>query len=73
MNKNSSRELGLILVGIGGLVLSLYGIFHKLATGYLDLPIAIGSFVLVCILLILSLAFGFLALSLTVLPVSIER
>jgi len=61
-----------LLLGICGLAFSLYVIFHTFATDCLDLPMAVASFVVVCTLLILSLAFGFLAVSLTVLPVLIE-
>jgi uncharacterized membrane protein len=73
MNRDSNKQLGFILLGIGGLAFLLYLIFHQLATEYLDLPMAVATFVVVCMLLILSLAFGFFAVSLIVLPVSIER
>jgi hypothetical protein len=68
-----NRDLESILFGIGGLAFLLYLIFHELATVYLDLPMAVMMFVIVCMLLLLSLAVGFLAISLIVLPVSIER
>lgn len=68
-----NRDLGFILLGIGGLAFLLYIIFHQLATEYLDFPEAVVTFLVVCTLLLLSLALGFFAISLIVLPVSIER
>ncbi|MGD0421849.1 MAG: hypothetical protein ABSA92_00165 [Candidatus Bathyarchaeia archaeon] len=62
-----------IILGGGGLAFLLYLIFHQLATEYLDFPMALATFVIVCMLLILSLALGFFAVSLIVLPISIKR
>lgn len=73
MSRDSNRHLTLLLLGIGGLAYLLYLIFHQLATEYFDFPMAIATFVFVCILLILSLALGFFAVSLIILPISVER
>ena len=65
--------MNLILLGTGGLAISLFIIFHQIATEYLDFLMSVAIFVFVCVLLILGLALGFLAVSLIVLPVLIER
>jgi len=72
MNRDSNKHLGFILLGIGGLAFLLYLILHQLATEYLDFPMAVVTFLVVCTLLLLSLALGFFAISLIVLPVAIE-
>jgi predicted signal transduction protein with EAL and GGDEF domain len=66
-------HLRFILLAFGGLAFLLYLIFQQLATEYLDFPMAIATFIVVCILLLLSLAIAFFAVSLIALPVSIQR
>ncbi len=68
-----NRDSAFILLGTGGLAFLLYLIFHQLATEYLDIPMAIATFIIVCMLLILGLALGFFAVSLIILPISIDR
>ena len=72
-SENLVKHLGFILFAIGGLAFFLYVIFHQLATEYLDLPMAVAMFLVVCALLLLSLASGFFAISLIALPVSTKR
>lgn len=68
-----NRDSAFILLGIGGLAFLLYLIFHQLATEYLDIPMAIATFIIVCMLLILGLVLGFFAVSLIILPISVDR
>jgi len=73
MLRDSDRQLKLILLWIAMLVSLSYVIFRDIASGTLNLLMAVVMFVIVSTLLILSLAAGFCAISLMALPYLVDR
>ena len=73
MLRDSDRHLKLILLWVATLISLSYVVFRDIASGTLNLAMAVVMFVIVSTLLILSLAAGFCAISLMALPYLVDR
>lgn len=69
MTRNKRKDLAIILLALGVLALLLVVIFQYVAIPNLDLVTSAAFFVVVCTLLVVCYALGFIVLSCIAIPV----